>query len=112
MDQQAMEKGEEEHEAQKYDDEEFPKLSVKHLQRSLDQQAMEKGEAEYEAQRSNEGQLSKIMYQEDPYRGRYPKIKFKTPSLKIIPHKEGYVLCTYAPVKSVYGTKLWSHFTN
>ena len=103
MDQQAKEKS---------DDEVLSNLSTKHLQRSLDQQAMEKGEAEYEAQRSNEGQLSKIMYQEDPYRGRYPKIKFKTPSLKIIPHKEGYVLCTYAPVKSVYGTKLWSHFTN
>ena len=45
----AMEKEKEEHEAQKFDDEELPKSSMKHLQRGMDQQASKKGEEEHEA---------------------------------------------------------------
>ena len=62
MDQQAMEKGEEEHEAQKSEDEELPKSLMKHLQQSLDQQTMEKEEAEHEAQKSNDKKLTKTNY--------------------------------------------------
>ena len=59
MDQQAIEKGEEEPEAEKSDGEELPNSSIKHLQRGTDQQNMEKGKEDREAKKSDDEELPK-----------------------------------------------------